>query len=205
MKNLLILIAVIFAAQSSNAQSGAMKEPVSFKLKNGLTVIVAENTSATNVFSSFSPEANLSAEVKIGAREVLTAMLNNSAAKLANQVSFTEKGGNIKAVGSDFDMALSALSSTVQQPVLSQDVFELCKTELIKSVNAKDRYYSTEMNEEALSALTLNDIRSLHHDLMVPGSTYLTIAGSISVVEAKILAKKAFGSWRGAEAVEISK
>ncbi len=206
MKNILILIAVLFAAQSTNAQSGVMKDPVSFKLKNGLTVIVAENSSATKVFSSFNPEAQPAPEIdKAGAREILAAILNATAGQLANQVSFTEKGGNINAIGSDFDMALTALSSTVQQPMINQDALEQHKADLIKSINAKDRFYAPELTVEAVAALNLNDIKSLYHDLMVPANTYLTIAGNITVAEVKVLAKKTFGEWTGAEEVEISK
>jgi len=203
-KNLFIIATALLTSQSIQAQSSAMKDPVSFKLKNGLTVIVAENQSASKVFSSFNSEAQPSVS-KTGAQEVLTAILNTTAGQLAQQVSFSEKGGNINAVSSDFDMALQALSTSVQQPTMDQEVFDTCKAELIKSIEARDRYYAPELTVAAVEALTLNDIRSLHHDLMVPSSIYLTIAGNISLTDAKLLAKKSFGNWKGTDAIEISK
>lgn len=203
-KNLFILALTFTATQTVHAQSSALKDPVSFKLKNGLTVIVAENHSSSKVFSSFNSEAEVASE-KAGAKEILTAMLNANAGQLAKQLSFTEKGGNINALASDFDWSLQALSASIQQPLEDQKLFESCKAALSKSVEARDRYYAPELNVEAVADLTLNDIQHLHHELMVPGSTYLTIAGNISLADAKVLAKKSFGTWKGTESTEISK
>lgn len=203
---LLILTLSFAGMQSVQAQSGSLKDPVSFKLKNGLTVIVAENHSATKVFSNFSTEAKASESTyKAGSQELLTAMLNETAQELAQQVTFTEKGGNINAFGSDFDMALQALSNSVMHPMFNAVVFAKHKNALLQSIQAKDRYYAAEITEAAVEALSLKDIQDLHHDFMIPSSTYLTIAGNITVPVAKILAKKVFGNWKSIEAVEISK
>ncbi|WP_448635127.1 hypothetical protein [Pedobacter panaciterrae] len=42
-KNFIIVIISVLSVQLASAQSISMKDPVSFKLKNGLTIIVAEN------------------------------------------------------------------------------------------------------------------------------------------------------------------
>ncbi|WP_316790493.1 hypothetical protein [Pedobacter frigoris] len=205
-KILLTLTLTILFSQFVNAQSGHMKDPVSFKLKNGLTVVVAENNGAAKVFSSFTYEADLIDQInKTGAKEILTAMLNSTAASQANQVSFTEKGGNINAVTSDFEMALQALSVSVQEPMMEPELFDKHKTELIRSVKARDRFYPETFTEETLAALTLNDVKTLYDAMSVPSKSYLTIAGNITTGQAKILAKKAFGSWKAVASTEISK
>ncbi|TKC05067.1 peptidase M16 family protein [Pedobacter frigoris] len=205
-KILLTLTLTILYSQFVNAQSGHMKDPVSFKLKNGLTVVVAENNEAAKVFSSFTYEADLIDQInKTGAKEILTAMLNSTAASQANQVSFTEKGGNINAVTSDFEMALQALSVSVQEPMMEQELFDKYKTELIHSVKARDRFYPETFTEETLAGLTLNDVKTLYDAMSIPSKSYLTIAGNITTGQAKILAKKAFGSWKAVAPTEISK
>ena len=205
-KHLLILTLSLAGMQSLKAQTGPLKDPVSFKLKNGLTVIVAENHNASKVFSNFNTEAKTSeSSYKAGAQEILTAMLNGTAQELARQVSFTDKGGNINAFTSDFDMALQALSNSVMQPQLNEESFLKYKNELLQSIRAKDRYYAEEINEMAVENLSLNDIQVLYHHAILPSIAYLTIAGNISVAEAKLLAKKSFGNWKNIEATEISK
>lgn len=194
------LFSTLLKAQSQ------LKDPVSFKLKNGLTVVVAENNGASKVFSSFTYEADLMDEVnKTGAKEVLTAILNSTAAEHANQVSFTENGGNINAVTSDFEMALQALAVSVQEPIINQEVFDTHKAALINSVNARDRFYPEAFTEKALDELTLNDIKALYNSMAIPSKSYLTIAGNISTGQAKVLAKKTFGEWKAISPDEISK
>lgn len=57
LKTTLIVIALIASAQFSFAQSSAMKNPVSYTLKNGTTVIIAQNEATTKVFANLSFEA----------------------------------------------------------------------------------------------------------------------------------------------------
>lgn len=197
LKKLFIITLSMFSAQYCLAQSGAMKDPVSFKLKNGMNIIVAENLGSSKVYSSFKIEGEPVAEGnKPGADYVLNAVLNETAAQARAGLSFDEKGGNLASSTEDFDRSLSALSSSVRDLIIDQSAFEKAKAKLIRSLKANDVYYPESVTATALEELTLNDVRKFYSKHITPSRAYLTIVGNISVAKAKVLAKKSFGDWQ---------
>lgn len=185
-KNFIVLVFSLLSIQTASAQSSSMKEPVSFKLKNGLTIIVAPNEHSNKIYAGFSADNEPYEQTKAGARDVFNAMMN-----------FSDKGGNIAANTAEFASALHSFSKTVKEPELNQDAFEKALAKVIASVNSRDHYYPETVTETSLNALTLADIKAYYNRNIRPSNTYLTIAGDISVSEAKFLAKKAFGEWSG--------
>lgn len=73
LRNLLLIVIGLFAGQFAKAQ-GTMKDPVSFTLKNGLTVIVAENTGISKVYTSFKIEDESAADTT---QTVLQGLISN--------------------------------------------------------------------------------------------------------------------------------
>lgn len=191
-KALIIISITILSVQLTRAQSGTMKAPISFKLKSGLTVIVAENLSANKIYASLTCEEKTN-NIKAGVYEVLNAMLNETAS--TNILSFNEKGANIAATLVDFDDAITSLSATLQNPALSQATFDKALSNVKSSVMARDRYYPENITEASLQALTLNDIKAFYTSHAGLTTAYLTIAGNITPAEAKLLTKKSFENW----------
>ncbi|ETZ23873.1 pitrilysin family protein [Pedobacter sp. V48] len=183
-KNFIIVMISALSIQTASAQSSPMKEPISFKLKNGLTVIVAQNENSNKIYAGFTADEEPYESIKPGARDVFNSMMN-----------FSDKGGNINANTLDFNNALTLFSKTVKEPVLNQDAFETAIAKVIASVNDKDQYYPETVTETSLKALTLADIKAYYSRNIKPSNTYLTIAGDITVAEAKSLTKKSFGDW----------
>jgi len=183
-KNFIIVVISILSIQVASAQSSSMKEPISFKLKNGLTLVVAENENSKKVYACFTIDDESIENNNASVQEVFKAMMN-----------FGEKGGNVAASTVDFDNALMIFSKSIQTPVLNQISFEQALIKVIASVNARDRYYPETITEESLKALTLHDIKAYYSKNIIPSNAYLTIAGNITFSEAKALVKKSFGGW----------
>lgn len=191
-KNFIILIISVLSIQFASAQSTSMKEPVSFKLKNGLTIIVAENEGSKKIYAGFTADEEPAESSKAGVQDVFNVMMN-----------FSDKGGNIAANMSDFAATLMMFSKSIKEPVLNQTSFETALAKVIASVNARDRYYPETITETSLNAITLNDIKAFYSKNIIPSNTYLTIAGNISASDAKALAKKSFGEWSNQSASEL--
>lgn len=191
-KNILTIAITLLTVQFANAQSSIMKDPVSFKLRNGLTVIVAENKGVTKVHTSLTND-DATVDSHAGLQHILTTMLNQSSGN--SGITYTENGGNMLASTKEFSTALSVLSAAIQDPTFNQAAFEKAKTTVIASVIAKDRYYPTNITEASLAQLTLKDLKAFYTNSFTPAKTYLTIAGNISVAEAKNLAERSFANW----------
>jgi len=202
----MLLSAILLTVQFTKAQSSAMKDPVTFKLKNGMTVIVAENSEATKVFAGFTSDSRLSASVnKPGVQELLLAMMNSNLLRLDSTLTYTEKGGNINTDAGHFDKALELLSSALKHPLFSQKDLDNARNELIGSLEANNRYFPDGISKTSLGALNMQDVNVLYDAIMVPSKSFLTIVGNIRVSEAKLLAKKSLGNWKGSSSLEIAK
>lgn len=195
LKNLFVIALLLVSAQITKAQSAAMKDPVSFKLKNGLTVVFAENTSTQKVYATLNNEAEQISNAKAGAQEVMNTMLNSTSG--VSGLSFDDKGIHIAANSTDFNNILTALSDQIQTPALTQNAFEAALNTVNTSLQKKDRYYAPNVTAAALQALTLNDIKAFYSVAVHPAAAYLTIAGDIKEADMKTLVKKSLDNWNG--------
>jgi predicted Zn-dependent peptidase len=186
LKNLIIIAVLTLGTQIVNAQSSGMKNPVSFKLKNGLTVIIAENQDAKKVYANLTSETEQT-DHKAGVPEVLNAMLN--ADDQNSELIFNDKGANISTTAISFSNTLNRLSTKIKDPVFSPEAFEKAITTVSTALNAKG------LNETSLQALTLNDIKTYYGMKANPAISHLTIAGNITPAAVKALVKKYFGEW----------
>lgn len=194
LKTIFALIIILFAAQYTKAQSGMMN-PVSFKLKNGVSVIVAENQDAPKVYTKFTFEDEQgNNHYAAGVTEILNAMLNEVAAPIADHVTFNEKGGNINTSAAEFNNALTALSTAVQTTDLSTSLFEKAKTKLIAETQLKGESAGTASVAD-LNAISLKDVKAFYNKNLTPSKVYITIAGNIKPSTAKTMVQKAFGNW----------
>lgn len=186
----------IFAFSNSEAQ-GTMKDPVSFKLKNGIEVVVAENTGMGKVYASVKIEGE-TPESNAAVADALTNILTESASakgkvvfadnlkQIAPKVSVKADEANVAADADDFENAFLVMSSALHETVIDQVAVD-------------------QVNRNAKQAVSLAELKTFYKKQMIPSRTYITIAGNISVAQAKVLAKKAFGDWKENSEVPIAK
>lgn len=196
-KRALIACFLIAIGQLSiaNAQTSTLHDPVSFKLRNGMNIIVAENTGTPKVYSSFTLEDVLTEESPV-TQTVLTMMLNDIALDTQAGISFNDKGGNLANSIAGFENALLALSSTVTNADLTEQLLEKTKIALLESVNRRLKFYPATVTAARIEATTLEEIKTCYANNYQPAKACLTIAGNITPAEAKLIAKKAFGEWK---------
>ncbi|TCC97534.1 insulinase family protein [Pedobacter hiemivivus] len=195
-KKLFIATIALFATQFVQAQSSTMNNPVSFKLSNGMTVIVAENTGTDKIYSSFTVDNETVDENNAPAQNILNLMLNETASEAETGISFDDKGGNLASLATDFNKALSVMSGSIKTPALNQSSLDKAKQTIIEHLKAQDRYYPVSVNEASLAQLTLKDVQAFYEKSITPSKAFLTIAGNIDPTTARAFAKKEFDSWK---------
>jgi predicted Zn-dependent peptidase len=193
-----ILILSLFAFNAAFAQR--MKEPVSFKLKNGITVIVAENVGLGKVYSRLTIENKSTAEQR-NVAQIFEGFLNGKANAfnqnvdkdntLAPQVSLSVDEANTTTNIADFGHALQFVADNILNPELSQQAFEEMKAQL-------------KGNKADLEAITLSDVKGFYAKHFKASDTFITVAGDIDPATAKQMINKAFGNWK-AEATTLAK
>lgn len=160
-----------------------MKNPVRFKLKNGVTLIVAQNQGMGRIYSRLTVEND-----EVGANTAesifLTNMLEQKAErynKLAQPlngevlpVSLQVSEANTATRINDFEEALTFAVDAIFNPNITQEAID----------------------HSANKTLNIEQIKSFHKTCVKQSDTYLTIAGDISVADAKMIVNKIFGNWK---------
>lgn len=182
------IILSLFTFNAAFAQSP--KAPVSFKLKNGLTVIVAQNAGMGKIYSRLTIEHPNANEQK-NVAQVFESFLNKRATAfqsntnsegLAPKVSLSVDEANTATNVADFQQALQFVSDHMTNTALSEQAFEHLKAQL------KDK--------DDLANVSLADVKAFYANHFDPAQTFITIAGDIDVSTAKAMANKAFGDWK---------
>ncbi|WP_443943919.1 insulinase family protein [Pedobacter sp. AW1-32] len=190
-KTILLSSLTLLSLYNANAQS--MKEPVAFKLKNGMNVIVSENSQSAKAYSSFTIDRSAFDTKKDGVLELFIAVLNESVDE-KNSIQFTARSGRLNTTNSNLDADLTEMSKSIKAPKIDESVFEAAKTSLLAKVKANKSDYDQSVNTQSVSALSLSDVTDFYNQI-TPENTYLTIAGNVELATAKDAAKKAFGNW----------
>jgi len=189
-KSFSILIITLLSINVAFAQN-AMKAPVRFKLKNGVTVIVAQNNGLGKIYSRLTIENQNCESQKIVA-QVLENYLNNKASKFndsmmavgstSSKVTFSCNEANTATNIANFEPALNYVSSIFLNPETAKQAFDEMKS-----------LYTG--NKTDLDAVTVKDIQDFYNKNFKASDTFITIAGDITPSDAKEIASKAFGSW----------
>lgn len=182
------VILSLFTVKATFAQSP--KAPVSFQLKNGLTVIVAQNAGMGKIYSRLTIDHQNANERK-NVAQVFESFLNKSATAfqgstdtegIVPKVRLSVDEANIAANVADFQQALQFVSNYITSATLGELAFENLKAQL------KDR--------NGLASISLADLKAFYASHFDPARTFVTIAGDIDVPTAKAMANKAFGDWK---------
>lgn len=175
------------------AKAQTFKEPVGYKLKNGMNIIISENDRSPKAYSSFTLDTKAFEGKKDGVVELLNAVLNESVSKNAD-ITFKDNGGKLATTNSDLEQDLVKMAALIQNATLDQKTFDTAKARLITSLKLQDYDYDQTVNEKSINALTLADVQSFYNQIS-PEKTFLTIAGDVQLSTAKASAKNAFGNW----------
>ncbi|KQN33367.1 hypothetical protein ASE92_16355 [Pedobacter sp. Leaf41] len=183
--SLLSLVSISLHAQS-------FKEPVAYKLKNGMTIIISENDHSPKAYASFTLDKKAFAGSKDGIVEMLNAVLNESIT--SDNLSFKDRSGKLAASADIFDKELSIMASLLQNANINEKTFNTGKAKLLMSLKLHDYDYDQSVNETSIANLTFSDVLNFYNEIS-PEKTFLTIAGDVNTVSAKASVKKAFGLW----------
>lgn len=186
LKTATIAIALFIGTSPVFAQYSAMKDPVSYTLKNGMTLIVAENQATPAVYANLSFEAaNKYQEEKAAVQEVTATLLNQQLRALDAGLSYTDKGINLAANSANFESALRTMYTYVNAPEFTQAALENAKAEVMAHLSAQDKYFPEAVNVSSLQKLSLADINAYYAELNDPAQICLTIVGNINPAAAK--------------------
>ena len=244
MKKYIILMAVALGLQQASAQTIdrthppkagpapvlTIKDPVKYKLPNGITILVVEDHRLPKVSATLLIDAGPRKEgAKAGVLGMMGGMLSEgtktmpkaafdeAVEKLGADVNLSSTGGSASALTRYFPRAFELMGLGLKQPAFTQESFDKLKTQTITSlrneansapaiagrvVNAlaygKNHPEGEFETEETVNKLTLQDVKTFYAKYITPSRSYLTFVGDIKPAEAKALAEKVFGSWKGA-------
>ncbi|MNL11130.1 hypothetical protein D3C87_1319530 [compost metagenome] len=187
-----IALLITFGTSIGYAQTLAMKNPVSHILKNGSTIIIAENQTIPKVFANLSFEvAGRYSSEKATVQEVLITLLNQELMALDAGLSYSHKGINLAAQSDNFEASLQTMYAYINAPEFDQYALDKAKASVMTHLKAQDKYFPEVVNEYNIAKLTLADVNAYYNEINNPKHMVLTIAGNITPTAAKSIAKAA--------------
>lgn len=196
-KNITTAIALLVSVQFSYAQSSTMEVPVSYKLKNGMTVIFAENQGIQKVYALLSFESvNKYVADQAAVQELTNTILTQQLPLAHEALSFTDKGINLAVNTPQFEDALTAMSNYVVAPEFTEKVLDQAKAEILAHITAKDKYYPKSITKESIQSLKISDVNVYYNGMVNPATTFLTVAGNVKPAAIKSYAKNGFNHLR---------
>lgn len=140
-----------------------LKDPVIYKLPNGVTVLIVEDHKLPRVSSSFYIDAGPIKEgSKAGVMSLMGQMLNEGTKdmskaafdeavdKIGAEVSLNSSGGNATALTRYFSQAFELMGKAVKSPAFTQESFDKLKSQTLTGMKADEK------NVKAVSARMVN-------------------------------------------------
>lgn len=243
MKKLLLIIPVFFIVASVNAQkidrskppkAGpapvlSIKDPVEFKMDNGMTVIVVENHKFPKVSANLRIDAGpvfegdkagtlnlMGSMLSEGTKAMTKAQFDEAVDQMGAEIGLTAGGGSASALTRYFEKTFMLMAEALRNPAMEQASLDKLKSMALTALKASERSATAisgrvvkalsygrhtamgEFNtEQSLSSITLQDVKDAYEKYITPSRSYLTFVGDITPAQAKSLAEKAFGDWKG--------
>ena len=167
-KNIILILAIVFTGslhsqldRSIVPESGPSPEisfgkPQTFKLENGLTVLVVENNKLPRASASLSFDNPLIYEGEVaGVSSILAEMIGNGTQSISKEdfieevdymgasVSLTGSGAFAGSLKRYFPRVLELMASAVLEPLLTQEEFDSQKNLIKESLKTSDKDVST--------------------------------------------------------------
>lgn len=191
LKNTLTAIALFTTVQFGFAQS--MKSPVSHQLKNGMTIIVAENSGTQKVYANLNFEgADRYTPESAAVQELVNTILTQQLPAVYQGLSFTEKGINLATTADQFQEAITAMNAYVSAPEFTSAALNNAKASVLAHLTAQNKYYPKSITAGAITNINVSDLKAYYAQVISPASAYLTVAGNINASTVKAYAKKEF-------------
>lgn len=136
--------------------------------------------------------------------------------KIGANVNLYASGGSASALTRYFEQAFLLMAEALKQPAFSAASFEKLKSQTLTGMKANEKsvkaissrvtnalLYGTHhpngemQTEQTINNITLDDVKNAYKKYITPSRGYLTFVGDINPQQAKALAEKAFGGWKG--------
>ena len=144
----------------------SIKDPVIYKLPNGITLLVVEDHKLPQVSASFYVDAGPVTEgKKAGMYSLMGQMLNEGTTiltkaqfdeavdKLGADVSLSATGGNVNSLTRYFPQAFALMSQAVQKPAFSSESFEKLRSQTLTGIESNERNVKA-VSAQAVKALS---------------------------------------------------
>jgi len=144
------------------------------------------------------------------------AQFDEAVDQLGADVGASARGGSASALTRYFPQAFALMAEAIRKPSFPESSFEKLKSQTLTSLKSNEKsakaissrvvnaltyginHPSGEFTTEAsINSITLNDVKAIYQKYITPSRGYLTFVGDIKPADAKALAEKAFGDWKG--------
>ncbi len=158
-----------------------------------------------------------------GTRSLSKEQFDEKVDMMGASVSLSSGGGGVSALTRYFEPSLMLLADALRNPAFGQESFDKLKSQTITGLKSAEKsakaissrvvnaiaYGKNSANGEfetvqTTEALTLHDIKTAYQKYLSPANAILTFVGDITPAQAKALATKAFGTWKGKK-MELAK
>ena len=155
-----------------------------------------------------------------GTSDKSKATFDEAVDQMGADVSLFSAGGSVSALTRYFDNAFALMAEAIRKPAFPQESFDKIKSQVLTGLKAQeksakaisenvvgalsyglDHPFGEFETETTINAITLDDIKKAYAKYLTPSRGYLTFVGDIKPEQAKALAEKAFGDWKGAALV----
>lgn len=173
----------------------SFKDPVIYKLANGITVLVVENHKLPKVSATYSIDAGPITEGnKAGTLDIMGAMLEEGTSKMTKaqfdeavdqmgaDVNLNASGGSVGALTRYFDKAFTLMTEALKDPAFTQESFDKIKSQTLTDLKS---------NEKSAKAISANVVSALVYGLDHPNGEFTTSATVNNITLADVKASYA--------------
>lgn len=141
----------------------ALKDPVVYKLANGITVLIVEDHKLPRVTASLTIDAGPVTEgrkagvtslmgqmLNEGTKDMTKAQFDEAVDKMGAEVNLNSSGGDVSALTRYFPQAFVLMGKAVKTPAFPQESFEKLKSQALTGMKANEK------NVKAVSARVVN-------------------------------------------------
>ncbi len=136
--------------------------------------------------------------------------------QMGANVGLSAGGGFVSSLSRYFEASFLMMAEALRMPAFPTESFDKIKSQKLTGLKSSEKSASAISSrvvgalsfgktsaqgefetEETIKALNVDDIKKAYKESLTPSRSYLTFVGDITPEQAKQLAEKAFGSWKG--------
>jgi predicted Zn-dependent peptidase len=151
-----------------------------------------------------------------GTTTMTKAQFDEAVDQMGADVNLFSSGGSTSALTRYFDNAFGLMVQALRSPAFPQESFDKIKSQALTGLKAQEKSakaisgnvvgalsYGLDhpdgefQTETTINAITNDDVKKAYAQYITPSRGYLTFVGDIKPEQAKALAEKALGDWKG--------